>query len=70
MQLHSCGDTVVHRKDEMLLLDAGCEFHMYASDITRTFPVSGKFSAAQKVVYETVLNVQQQCIDVSPWLMP
>jgi Xaa-Pro aminopeptidase len=48
---------------ELLLVDAGCEFRGYASDITRTFPVGGKFSGPQKAVYELVLAAQQACID-------
>ncbi|PHV12209.1 aminopeptidase P N-terminal domain-containing protein [Chitinimonas sp. BJB300] len=40
---------------ELLLIDAGCELHGYAADITRTFPVSGKFSGPQKDIYELVL---------------
>ncbi len=47
---------------ELLLIDAGCEVEGYASDITRTFPVSGKFSAAQKDIYEIVLKAQQAAI--------
>ena len=48
---------------DLLLIDAGCEYGSYASDITRTFPVNGKFSGPQKAVYEVVLGAQQQCID-------
>jgi len=48
---------------DLLLIDAGCEFQGYASDITRTFPVGGKFSGAQKTVYELVLAAQLACID-------
>jgi len=48
---------------ELLLIDAGCEFQGYASDITRTYPVNGKFSGAQKAVYEVVLAAQLACID-------
>ncbi|MGD8828954.1 MAG: aminopeptidase P N-terminal domain-containing protein, partial [Gammaproteobacteria bacterium] len=48
---------------ELLLIDAGCEYDYYASDITRTFPVSGKFSAAQKAVYQVVLDAQLAAID-------
>ena len=40
---------------ELVLVDAGCEYEMYASDVTRTFPVSGRFSAPQKALYEVVL---------------
>jgi Xaa-Pro aminopeptidase len=48
---------------ELLLIDAGCEYHGYASDITRTFPVSGRFTGPQKAVYEVVLAAQQACLD-------
>jgi Xaa-Pro aminopeptidase len=48
---------------DLLLIDAGCEYLGYASDITRTFPVGGKFSGAQKAVYELVLAAQLACID-------
>lgn len=48
--------------DEMVLIDAGCERHMYASDITRTFPVSGKFTDPQRDLYQAVLNVQKECV--------
>jgi Xaa-Pro aminopeptidase len=48
---------------ELLLIDAGCEFQGYASDITRTFPVSGRFSGPQKAIYELVLAAQLACID-------
>ena len=46
-----------------MLIDAGCELEGYASDITRTFPVSGKFSEAQKDVYELVLAAQLAAIE-------
>lgn len=48
---------------DLLLLDAGCEYDYYASDITRTFPVSGRFSAAQRAVYDIVLAAQIAAID-------
>ncbi len=47
---------------DLLLIDAGCELDGYASDITRTFPVNGKFSAAQKDLYELVLAAQSAAI--------
>ncbi len=47
---------------ELLLIDAGCELDGYASDVTRTFPVSGKFSRAQKDLYELVLAAQSAAI--------
>lgn len=45
-----------------VLLDAGCELDCYASDITRTFPISGKFSPESRAVYEIVLRMQKECI--------
>ena len=48
---------------DLLLIDAGCELDGYASDITRTFPVSGTFSAAQRDVYELVLAAQSKAIE-------
>jgi len=56
-------DRQMHDGD-LLLIDAGCEYRGYASDITRTFPVSGKFSAPQKAVYEVVLAAQLACLEV------
>ena len=46
-----------------MLIDAGAELDCYASDITRTFPVNGKFSGAQKAIYEIVLESQKAAID-------
>lgn len=51
------------KEGELLLIDAGCEYQSYASDITRTFPVSGRFSSAQRALYEVVLKAQQAAID-------
>lgn len=48
---------------DLLLIDAGVEIDCYASDITRTFPVNGKFSGAQKDVYQVVLDAQLAAID-------
>lgn len=50
------------QKDDLLLMDAGCEYQYYASDITRCFPATGKFSEAQKEVYEWVLKAQKAAI--------
>lgn len=47
------------RDGELCLIDAGCELHMYASDITRTFPVNGRFSPAQRDLYDLVLAAQR-----------
>src|SRR4030095_16082136 len=43
---------------DLLLIDAGCEYGYHSADITRTFPVSGRFTAAQRAVYEIVLRAQ------------
>ena len=48
---------------ELLLVDAGCEFELYASDITRTFPINGKFTAPQLAIYEVVLEAQAKSIE-------
>jgi Xaa-Pro aminopeptidase len=48
---------------DLLLIDAGCEYQGYASDITRTFPVNGRFSGPQKAIYDLVLAAQLACID-------
>ncbi len=47
---------------DLCLVDAGGQYQGYASDITRTWPIGGQFSAAQKALYQAVLNVQKQCI--------
>ncbi|MCB1760292.1 MAG: Xaa-Pro aminopeptidase [Gammaproteobacteria bacterium] len=51
------------RDGELLLIDAGCELGYYASDITRTFPVNGRFSAAQRALYDLVLKAQLAAIE-------
>lgn len=48
---------------DLLLIDAGCELDYYASDITRTLPVSGRFTPAQRAVYDIVLEAQLAAID-------
>lgn len=50
---------------DLLLIDAGCEYDYYASDVTRTFPVSGKFSREQRAVYELVLEAQAAGIEAT-----
>ncbi|MEK7812008.1 MAG: aminopeptidase P N-terminal domain-containing protein, partial [Pseudomonadota bacterium] len=63
--LHYVGNNAKLNAGELLLIDAGCELDGYASDITRTFPVNGKFSAAQKDVYEVVLAAQTAAISAA-----
>lgn len=48
---------------DLVLIDAACEYQLYASDITRTFPVNGKFSPEQKALYEVILKAQLAAID-------
>lgn len=55
---------------ELMLIDAGCEHNYYASDITRTVPVGGKYSDAQKELYDIVLNAQLRVIEeIRPGVM-
>jgi len=49
---------------DLLLIDAGCEYQFYASDVTRTFPVGAKFSPLQKSLYEIVLAAQMKAIEI------
>ena len=60
--LHYVGNNAVLKDGDLLLIDAACEVDGYAADITRTFPVNGKFSAAQKDIYEMVLAAQAAAI--------
>ena len=57
--LHYRANDASLRDGELVLIDAGCEVSMYASDVTRTFPVNGKFSAPQRELYEVVLEASQ-----------
>jgi Xaa-Pro aminopeptidase len=61
--LHYVFNDAPLRDGELLLIDAGCELDGYASDITRTFPVNGRFSAAQREVYDVVLAAQKAAMD-------
>jgi len=58
---YRAGNTILQDGD-LCLIDAGCELDSYASDITRTFPVNGKFSKAQEEVYAIVLEAQEKAI--------
>ena len=70
----ACGDSAntLHYIDnnkplvdgELILIDAGCEYDYYASDITRTIPVNGKFSVAQRELYNMVLDVQLKIVEM------
>ncbi|MFN3419665.1 MAG: Xaa-Pro aminopeptidase [Pyrinomonadaceae bacterium] len=61
--LHYVENNAVLRDGDLLLIDAGAEYQVYASDITRTFPVNGRFSPAQREIYDVVLDVQLKCIE-------
>ncbi|MDD5212004.1 MAG: aminopeptidase P N-terminal domain-containing protein [Sulfuricurvum sp.] len=60
--LHCVDNRDILRDGDLVLIDAACEWELYASDITRTFPVNGKFTEAQRDVYEKVLDVQLEII--------
>ena len=72
--LHYVENRAALKDGDLLLIDAGCELDGYASDITRTFPVNGRFSAAQKDVYQIVLAAQDAAMaSVCPgsaWIAP
>lgn len=61
--LHYIDNSDKLRDGDLVLVDAGCELHNYASDITRTFPVNGKFSPDQQALYEVVLAAQAAAIE-------
>jgi Xaa-Pro aminopeptidase len=63
--LHYRADRAELKDGELCLIDAGCELDGYASDITRTFPVNGKFTGPQKEIYEIVLDSQLKAIDAT-----
>lgn len=62
--LHYTDNSALLKSGDLLLIDAGCEYQSYASDITRCFPVNGRFSPEQKAIYEIVLKAQQALIDL------
>ncbi|MDZ4678646.1 MAG: aminopeptidase P N-terminal domain-containing protein [Oligoflexia bacterium] len=61
--LHYVFNDDVCKREHLLLIDAGAEFGYFTGDITRTFPVGGTFSPAQKKFYDVVLKVQKDCIE-------
>ena len=63
--LHYRADTAELKTGELCLIDAGCELDGYASDITRTFPVNGTFTPAQRTLYDIVLAAQEAAIAVT-----
>ena len=63
--LHYVDNNAELKNRELLLIDAGCEYKGYNSDITRTFPINGKFTRAQKDIYQAVLDVQKACVEAT-----
>ncbi|MEO5858265.1 MAG: aminopeptidase P N-terminal domain-containing protein [Pyrinomonadaceae bacterium] len=61
--LHYVENNMPLKDGDLILIDAGAEYKGYASDITRTFPVNGKYTPAQREVYDVVLDVQEKCIE-------
>jgi Xaa-Pro aminopeptidase len=62
--LHYINNDAELRDGDLLLIDAGAEYEGFASDITRAFPVSGRFNEAQRDVYQLVLDCQERCIEM------
>jgi len=62
--LHYIENDDVMKSGELVLVDAGAEYQCYAADVTRTFPVNGKFSKAQKEIYNIVLAAQEAAIEM------
>ncbi|HEX7335434.1 MAG TPA: Xaa-Pro aminopeptidase [Pyrinomonadaceae bacterium] len=62
--LHYINNDGELRDGDLLLLDAGAEFKGYASDITRTFPINGRYTKAQRDIYDLVLKAQMSCVEM------
>jgi Xaa-Pro aminopeptidase len=63
--LHYINNDDTLRDGDLVLVDAGAEYRGYASDITRTFPVNGRFTEAQREIYELVLHAQVSCVNMA-----
>ena len=62
--LHYIANNEPLKDRQLLCLDAGCEWKCYASDVTRTFPISGEFTPEAKAVYDIVAQMQEECISM------
>lgn len=62
--LHYTENESQMRDGDLVLIDAGCEYQGYAGDITRTFPVNGKFTPAQRAIYDIVLESEVRAIEM------
>lgn len=63
--LHYVDNNATLRDGDLLLIDAGAEYKGYASDITRTFPINGRFTEAQRDIYDLVLDTQMSCVEMA-----
>ena len=63
--LHYVENNSILKDKDLILIDAGCEYNYYAADITRTFPINGKFTIAQKEIYDLVLKAELEAIEES-----
>ncbi len=61
--LHYTGNNRQMQDGDLLLVDAGCEYNYYAADVTRTYPVNGKFTEPQRAIYDVVLDAHQAAIE-------
>jgi Xaa-Pro aminopeptidase len=62
--LHYINNDGELRDGDLLLVDAGAEYKGYASDITRTFPINGRYTKAQREIYDLVLEAQMSCVEM------
>ncbi|XP_009082099.1 PREDICTED: probable Xaa-Pro aminopeptidase 3, partial [Acanthisitta chloris] len=62
--LHYVKNNQLIKDGELVLLDGGCEFSCYVSDITRTWPVNGRFTKPQAELYQAVLDIQKSCLSL------
>jgi len=62
--LHYISNNGGLRDGDLLLIDAGAEYKGYASDITRTFPINGRYTKAQREIYDLVLETQMACVEM------
>lgn len=60
--LHYVDNSAKMRDGDLVLVDAGCEYQYYAADVTRTFPVNGRFTPEQRALYEVVLDAHQAAV--------
>jgi len=61
--LHYVDNNATLKKNDLVLIDAGCEYELYAADVTRTFPVNGTFSTVQRALYDIVLAANEAAIE-------